>query len=1142
MNSNSENIKISINEEDLDNFKSIKNDEEDSVSDKLKEEENKIIQNDTSDNDILKKKESDEFKIGNYLIQQTIGEGTFGKVKLGLYIPGKEVVAIKILEKRKLKGKDDEIRIKREFEMISKFEHPNVIMVTEIFENEDSYFSVMEYCSGGELFNYIVKKRRLKEKEASFFYYQIISGLEYIHSLGIVHRDLKPENLLLTKDHLLKIIDFGLSNYFNEDNNELLITPCGSPCYASPEMVVGKKYNGFKTDIWSTGIILYAMLCGYLPFEDKDNDILFKKILGCKINFPENLCNSGKDLIQKILVKDPNERITINNIKKHPFYLMGKKLFDEIFTIQIIHDDFQKDEKNNFSNQNKSEDNKKKIDLNKSIQKPKDNNSLGKKEDNINTKENNIEIIENNKEKSENKSSMKIENNKKEEEEILKTINVKNKRMKNKNIKRRKNEKNFYRIDLKNKINIEKIKEEIKKIKNIHKDKENTIDKIKERNTIGAKPIELNIMENSNDINSKKNITNFMVNNINYNVNISLEDTKILNSDNNQSILNNNKISKTQKNNNIKIEDINLNNKISKINNYLSNYNFNSKINKNNKYPNKIKKKLRGFKSSKNYIISDNFKSDRDGNNSNICKYLLNNSKINTLHKVSLLKKFRDKKINNTFRIKNNLTNFIENINKMKIKKLHEVSLQKSISKIKNIIKQYNTINFKKNISKLINRKTYNSSIQKNNNLSVSKEININIKKILKKINGSFTNNHYIYNKDNIISSIKACKSKKIFKKSLINKNFNNNNKLKKYNNNYSQQSMEVELSPSLMQTDPNLKNNQSNLKIKLNSQYKNNSEVNSNSFNSYKKIYYNKNFISNNKKYIHHSFKYHYYKQIQTSLLSPIIYRKKVNNPYKEVQILKKRNSYKDNNLTPLFSLSHAKKQIFSKTKCSPNKNISNHSFSKYSEKKSKSIDNKDSFYERKKNKKNYNKKKIFNNYNSKNVLKNLLNNNSKSLNNLKIINKLINRSKSKSKSTSKDEKNNKIIKHKILVKGNIINNNFKLEESKSKVNYIKKKIKINYTDGISKQKENKQNTLKSHNNNKNNKTLNILNIIKKNQFKFNKMRIGYKSNKNNLNYNKTNHLNNKIYNNNINEYGNLTSSNRGTINYSKYKKILII
>ena len=277
--------------------------------------------------------EESDYLIGDYLIKNTIGKGNFGKVKLGILLTNNLKVAVKILKKNKIKQKNDQIRVKREFEMLAKFNHINVILVAEIFESEDCYYTVMQYCEKGELFDYIVKKKYLSEEESAFFYYQLINGLEYIHSLGIVHRDLKPENLLLTKEYILKIIDFGLSNYYNINKKELLSTPCGSPCYASPEMVLGKKYNGCMIDIWASGIILYAMLCGYLPFEDKEHQKLFKKISECKVDYPEYISKEAKSLLNKILVNDPEKRITIEEIKKHPFYIKGKEIFEAEFNL-----------------------------------------------------------------------------------------------------------------------------------------------------------------------------------------------------------------------------------------------------------------------------------------------------------------------------------------------------------------------------------------------------------------------------------------------------------------------------------------------------------------------------------------------------------------------------------------------------------------------------------------------------------------------------------------------------------------------------------------------------------------------------------------------------------------------------------------
>ena len=286
--------------------------------------------------------------IGDYIIKETIGTGTFSKVKLGINKYTKEKVAIKLLEKSKITEKEDLKRINREISIIKKLSHPNIIKINEIFENEKYYYIIMDYCSKGELFDYIVKKTKLTEEETSFFFYQIINAIEYIHKKNIVHRDLKPENLLLTENNKIKIIDFNLSNYFYKNN--LLSTPCGSPCYAAPEMVSGKKYNGFKTDIWAIGIILYAMSCGYLPFEDSDNEILFQKILECDLEFPNFLSFECIDIIKKILNVNPYDRFYINDIKEHSFYLKGKNIYESYFgKDDILLEDFEEKKKKKIS-------------------------------------------------------------------------------------------------------------------------------------------------------------------------------------------------------------------------------------------------------------------------------------------------------------------------------------------------------------------------------------------------------------------------------------------------------------------------------------------------------------------------------------------------------------------------------------------------------------------------------------------------------------------------------------------------------------------------------------------------------------------------------------------------------------------------
>jgi len=278
-------------------------------------------------------------KIGNYELIKTIGEGTFGKVKLAKNIQTSEYVAIKILEKSKINDKDDLNNIMKEIKYLKKLNHINIISLYEIIETEQNYYIIMEYAEN-ELFSYIVEKNYLNEEIASFFYIQILSSIEYIHKKKICHRDLKPENILLTNNNsIIKIIDFGLANCYKNKKNELLETSCGSPCYAAPEMILGKKYHGIDIDIWSSGIVLFAMVCGFLPFEDEDNENIYRKVVIGKYDLPDKLSDECKDLIQKILIGNPKKRIKIKDIKKHSFLKKGfLKMKNDNFLINYFLD------------------------------------------------------------------------------------------------------------------------------------------------------------------------------------------------------------------------------------------------------------------------------------------------------------------------------------------------------------------------------------------------------------------------------------------------------------------------------------------------------------------------------------------------------------------------------------------------------------------------------------------------------------------------------------------------------------------------------------------------------------------------------------------------------------------------------------
>ncbi|KAK7476077.1 hypothetical protein BaRGS_00032704 [Batillaria attramentaria] len=249
-----------------------------------------------------------QVKIGHYILGDTLGVGTFGKVKIATHQLTGHKVAVKILNRQKIKSLDVVGKIRREIQNLKLFRHPHIIKLYQVISTPTDIFMVMEYVSGGELFDYIVKHGRLKEPEARKFFQQIISGVWYCHRHMVVHRDLKPENLLLDAQGGVKIADFGLSNMMHD--GEFLRTSCGSPNYAAPEVISGKLYAGPEVDIWSCGVILYALLCGTLPFDDEHVPTLFRKIKSGIFAIPDYLNKEVVSLLCHMLQVDPLKRAT----------------------------------------------------------------------------------------------------------------------------------------------------------------------------------------------------------------------------------------------------------------------------------------------------------------------------------------------------------------------------------------------------------------------------------------------------------------------------------------------------------------------------------------------------------------------------------------------------------------------------------------------------------------------------------------------------------------------------------------------------------------------------------------------------------------------------------------------------------------
>mmetsp|Transcript_88249 Transcript_88249/g.254666 ORF Transcript_88249/g.254666 Transcript_88249/m.254666 type:complete len:688 (+) Transcript_88249:51-2114(+) len=257
-------------------------------------------------------------QIGQFILGKNLGIGAFGKVKLATHVVTGHKVAVKILNKAKIKQLGMEEKVQREINILHLCTHPHIIRLYEVLDTPTDIFLVNEYVSGGELFDYIVSKGRLSPDEARNFFHQIVSGVEYCHFQKIVHRDLKPENLLLDASLNIKIADFGLSNLMRD--GDFLRTSCGSPNYAAPEVISGHLYAGPEVDVWSCGVILYALLCGSLPFDDESIPNLFKKIKSGMYSLPTHLSQLAKNLIPRMLEVDPMKRITIPEIRLHPWF------------------------------------------------------------------------------------------------------------------------------------------------------------------------------------------------------------------------------------------------------------------------------------------------------------------------------------------------------------------------------------------------------------------------------------------------------------------------------------------------------------------------------------------------------------------------------------------------------------------------------------------------------------------------------------------------------------------------------------------------------------------------------------------------------------------------------------------------------
>ncbi|OHS92893.1 hypothetical protein TRFO_40797 [Tritrichomonas foetus] len=254
--------------------------------------------------------------IGKYRLFRIIGDGTFSTVKLGVQIFTNQPVAVKIISKSSLTEQSQIDRLHERINVIQRLDHPGIIKLIEVIEDETAYYIVLEYCGGGELFDFIIARTRVEEPLAKRFFKQIVLAVGYCHSQNVIHRDLKPENLLLTENNTVKLIDFGLCNTHAD---QPLHDRCGSACYIAPEALTTSEYFGIPADIWALGVILYALVDGSLPWNYQDPNQMFQQITTGSFPMPAGISLQCQDMLKGILNPDVSQRFSIDAILMHPW-------------------------------------------------------------------------------------------------------------------------------------------------------------------------------------------------------------------------------------------------------------------------------------------------------------------------------------------------------------------------------------------------------------------------------------------------------------------------------------------------------------------------------------------------------------------------------------------------------------------------------------------------------------------------------------------------------------------------------------------------------------------------------------------------------------------------------------------------------